>query len=544
MRISILGISFLIFLLNVESRESFRIWTNLDGRTIEARFLELVDTKVRFEVKSGRIFTLPLSSFSHADQLYVLEADERSLFIYPASFEENGKGAVIVASLAGEVSVLFPQKDYYSNLNPKKRPVILGESFSNGTILITGSNSKAGLLLTNGTIVHLEENSKLLVSALYQKKFTGSKRIVTEIKNETSPSKTALKLEYGELIVDVRKLNKKSSFLIETNSGNAGIRGTQFRISTDDDTSILAVLEGAVSFMDHTGEIFPVNSDQKTKSSRNKKTSLVGMDMTEKSSIQKKIAESKNSLKRIDLNDLANTVDGFSQKPIFNLRTIDMEMIWCPPGGFIMGPGDDAEQQPAHPVVLSKGFYLGKFEVTQEQFQKVTGENPSEFKGKKNPVEQINWKEAREFCKILSKRERLKRGWAFVLPTEAEWEYAFKGQLPTKLFKNSLYKPNVANINSSGIKRTTEVGKYKPNSFGFYDMAGNVWEMCSDRFTNEYSKLPVKDPKGATHQGRVVLRGGSWVHFGAHSKSLWRAATSEDYKHSCIGFRVALKQIL
>jgi len=111
---------------------------------------------------------------------------------------------------------LVPPRGSYSEVKPTARTVIVGESIASGATLTTGSGASADLLLTNGTLAHLGENTKLVLTALYQKSFKGTKQKASELTKEVSPSRTALKLEEGDLVVEVRKLNKESSFLIST----------------------------------------------------------------------------------------------------------------------------------------------------------------------------------------------------------------------------------------------------------------------------------------------------------------------------------------
>ena len=172
----------------------------------------------------------------------------RSLFAEPQPFKDEGRGGVIVASAKGKVEVVAQKRNRYSDKDPDPRAVIVGESVGPGTTLITGSGSSADLLLTNGTLAHLGENTKLVLTALYQKAFKGNKVKASELEKEVSPSRTALKLEEGDLVLEVRKLGKESSFLVETKIAQAGIRGTQFKVSASADSLSLSVLEGGLTF--------------------------------------------------------------------------------------------------------------------------------------------------------------------------------------------------------------------------------------------------------------------------------------------------------
>jgi formylglycine-generating enzyme required for sulfatase activity len=155
-------------------------------------------------------------------------------------------------------------------------------------------------------------------------------------------------------------------------------------------------------------------------------------------------------------------------------NSISMKLVWIAPGEFKMGSNDGEDfEKPLHTVKITKGFYMGAFEVTQGQYQQVMGTNPSYFKGANLPVEQVSWDDAVEFCKKLSQKE----GKTYRLPTEAEWEYACRAGTTTKfsfgddesqLGEYAWYGKN------SGMK-THPVGKKKPNAWGLFDMHGNVW---------------------------------------------------------------------
>ena len=197
--------TFLLFLaVTLAAKEPIRTWTSSEGRTLEARYLEMFGSKVRIENASGRKFTVPLTGFSSADQEYAKKAYGRALFVDPQPFDDDGRGGVIVAAAKGRVEVLVPTRDRYSEVKPTARAVIVGESIASGATLTTGSGSSADLLLTNGTLAHLGANTKLVLTALYQKSFSGTNQKASELTKEVSPSRTSLKLEEGTLVVEVQ----------------------------------------------------------------------------------------------------------------------------------------------------------------------------------------------------------------------------------------------------------------------------------------------------------------------------------------------------
>jgi len=531
-----------IFLLclavSLAAKEPVRTWTSVDGRTLEARYLEMVGTKVRIENTSGRKFTVPLSGFSLADQEYVKTAHERSLFFEPQPFEEEGRGGVIITSAKGKVEVLVAKTDRYTD--PKSRGVVVGESIASGATLTTGRGAEADLLLTNGTLVHLGENTKLVLNAMYQKVFKGTKLKASQLKREASPSRTALKLERGDLILDVRKLGKESSFLVSTEVAQMGIRGTQFKVSARADSAELSVLEGRVDFLDSVKEQTSVEGFQKAESKSGDPTKVGEMNASEQEEVKHGVKRSKQASELIDLKRLANTVDGYSPKPNYIVKAaLNMELIWCSPGSFIMGPDEKRKDSPAHPVILTQGFYLGKFEVTQEQYEKVMGRNPSSFRGQNLPVDTVSWNEAVKFCDLLTTRERL-NGWSFALPTEAQWEYACRAGTKSLFPWGNSKMPKMANDGASGLKRPIKVGSFPPNSWGFYDMLGNVCEWTADLYS-PYNRGVSMDPQGPSTGSKLIDRGGSWR--GGALTTNRGSPSPPDLTKNSIGFRVALRKI-
>ena len=166
----------------------------------------------------------------------------------------------------------------------------------------------------------------------------------------------------------------------------------------------------------------------------------------------------------------------------------NMEMIWCKPGTFMMGNPAD-KNRPQQKVTLSDGFFLGKYEVTQEEYEKVMGNNPSQIKGNKFAVSSIRgWKyDISKFCKKLtemeSNRDRLPFGWEFTLPTGEEWEYACRAGTTTNFFWGDEENQSFVNYENVFEGQPFEVGSFKPNPWGFHDMHGNMWEWNKGHMT-------------------------------------------------------------
>jgi formylglycine-generating enzyme required for sulfatase activity len=532
--------SLLIFCFGnfLNANEPIRTWTSSDGRTLEASFIEKVEGNIKIRTSQGREFTLPITRFSKADQEYVVEAAARSLFRMPKPFEERGKGAIIIASATGKVTVIpAPRYSDSGEVKPVARDVIIGEPLPHGSTIITEVNSEADLLLTTGSLAKVGPNSKLLLSAFWQRDFRASAKKVTDLKQETSSSRVAFKLETGDLVVDVKKLNRESSFIIESPLAAAGIRGTQFGLSADSDSTQLAVLEGSVGFLDSNQKAKSVKTSQKIAGTEDGSGKIDALPESEKAELAKAVAESQESASEYDLTRLANTVDGYAPKPNYIVKSaLNMELIWCPPGSFIMGPGSAGNWgiSPSFNVVLTKGFYLGKYEVKQEEYLKVTRTNPSKLKSGKYPVENITWDEAIDFCKILNNRERLPRGLSFRLPTEAEWEYACRAGTSTIHYWGTT--ENLGFSNSKSEKITT-VGSFIENQWGFHDMEGNVWEWCNDRYA-KYPRGIVFNPYGPEVGDRRIVRGGGANNdqLGSTHRDLPDPTSRSDYR----GFRLCL----
>jgi len=210
-----------------------------------------------------------------------------------------------------------------------------------------------------------------------------------------------------------------------------------------------------------------------------------------------------------------------------------MKMVLIPAGKFMMGEGNDQ-----HEVTISKPFYMGVMEVTQTQYEAVMGTNPSHFKGATNPVEQVSWNDATEFCKKLSEMTRQ----TFLMPTEAEWEYACRAGSKTRFCFGDAEEGlgDYAWYRDNSGRTTHPVGQKKPNSWGLYDMHGNVWEWCADVY-GDYPKEAVTVPRGPASVAARVLRGGAWSNTPDYCRSAPRSDyCSPDYRLSDFGFRVVV----
>ncbi|MCX7393972.1 MAG: formylglycine-generating enzyme family protein [Planctomycetales bacterium] len=243
-----------------------------------------------------------------------------------------------------------------------------------------------------------------------------------------------------------------------------------------------------------------------------------------------------------------------SQQPVVVRNSIEMELIYCPPGRFVMGspesdPEARPEEKPQVEVEISRGFHLGKYEVTYAQWRAIMQTEPWKAQegvreSDRAAVAYVSWYDCQEFCSRLSKRE----GKKYRLPTAAEWEYACRagtmtrfsfGDDATKLSDYGWWGKSDPNGNAKDEPFTHEVGIKLPNLWGFYDMHGNVWEWCED--ADVPRMLGGRDPLslGESTSNRYI-RGGAWWHVATDCRSAYRPSDTPDSKHIDLGFRVTL----
>jgi formylglycine-generating enzyme required for sulfatase activity len=216
---------------------------------------------------------------------------------------------------------------------------------------------------------------------------------------------------------------------------------------------------------------------------------------------------------------------------------INLQMVFVQGGKFMMGSKDGgSDEKPVHPVILSD-FFIGKFEVTERQWQYVMGKNPSFFKGCDDcPVEQVSWNDVQEFIRKLNR----KSGKNYRLPTEAEWEYAAKGGNKSKGFtySGSDSISDVAWYNKNSDSKTHLVGQKQPNELGLYDMSGNVLEWCNDWY-GRYLSGSQTNPKGPATGDSRVYRGGGWGYLNRSCRTSNRDRSGPRSHSFNLGFRVA-----
>jgi formylglycine-generating enzyme required for sulfatase activity len=244
---------------------------------------------------------------------------------------------------------------------------------------------------------------------------------------------------------------------------------------------------------------------------------------------------------------------------------LNISLVRIQGGTFTMGsPLNEAERNdwegPQHQVTVN-AFYMGKYQVTQAEYEAVMGTNPSYFKGSNLPVDQVSWYDAVGYCNILSQREGLTPVYSgsgdnitcnwnangYRLPTEAEWEYACRAGTTTPFSTGNNITTSQANYdgtrpynnNATGIVRwtTTPVGSFAPNTWGLYDMHGNVGEWCWD-WLGSYSSGAQTNPRGPVSGDRRLERGGTWYDVGGLLRSAFRGSYHPSVIYNFVGFRL------
>ncbi len=254
------------------------------------------------------------------------------------------------------------------------------------------------------------------------------------------------------------------------------------------------------------------------------------------------MAESEKNVERNDRETENEDLDGTikikasknNEQKVYT-NSIGMEFVLIPAGSFLMGSDQYVTQNPVHKVTISSPFYIGRYPVTQKEWVQIMGNNPSCFKGDRLPVEQVSWNDAREFIMRLNARESTEH---YRLPSEAEWEYACRAGTSTRY----PFGDDESELDKYGWYRGTtshEVGRKKQNPWGLYDMHGNVWEWCQDRWHTDMENAPRDGSAWEDGQSRLrVDRGGCWSSLGRYCQSALRSANDPDNRYGLTGFRI------
>jgi formylglycine-generating enzyme required for sulfatase activity len=237
-------------------------------------------------------------------------------------------------------------------------------------------------------------------------------------------------------------------------------------------------------------------------------------------------------------------MEDISDSPKFNknyrLTSINLDLISINAGGFSMGSSyHDRDEKPTHTVKLHEPFWIGKYEVTQDQYKGLMKINPSAIKGGSNPVDSVSWIDASKFCAVLNNLETkiIPQGYEFRLPTEAEWEYCAKaGKEKYDIDENN----NICWHKYNSDKKHHKAGSKSSNPWGIYDMLGNVWEWVHDSYDSDFysksSNLRTFSNKGKDK----VIRGGSWYDLQRFCRPGNRNHYNRDVSGDILGFRIVL----
>ena len=223
-------------------------------------------------------------------------------------------------------------------------------------------------------------------------------------------------------------------------------------------------------------------------------------------------------------------------------NSIGMEFVSISAGSFIMGEAPSSpksiRRNTPFKVTISNPFYMGKYEVTQEQWRAIMGNNPAKFQNPQNPIEWISWNDIQLFIRKLNRKEGTDK---YRLPTEAEWEYAARaGSSAQYFFGNSEEAlEQYAWYWDQLDEKTQPVGRKKPNPWGLHDMYGNVWEWVGDWY-GDYPDAAVTDPQGPSSGSSRVARGGSWRNEAKDCRSSSRNRNAPDRRRDTLGFRLIL----
>jgi formylglycine-generating enzyme required for sulfatase activity len=219
-------------------------------------------------------------------------------------------------------------------------------------------------------------------------------------------------------------------------------------------------------------------------------------------------------------------------------NSIGMEFTLIPAGEFNMGSEESDDEKPVHKVKIKNPFYLGSYPVTQREWKAVVADNPSYFKGDDLPVEHVSWDDVQEFIKNLNEKEGTEN---YRLPSEAEWEYAARAGTTTRYsFSDSESKlGDYAWYDDNSGDKTHPVGQKKPNSWGLYDVHGNVWEWVQDLWHDSYDGAPTDGSAWESGDGADrVVRGGSWFDYAGRCRSASRDPRVPGFRYYGLGFRI------
>lgn len=541
-----------------------RIWKDLNGKLISAEFVKFSGENVVIKKEGGQSFIVPISVFSKEDQMYLRELRQKNLnIVVGQQMNFVYKGTTLVVFVQGNV-VVEEITETGSSLQfaSKGTQIRKGDKITDNIRIRTEKGAETGLLFSNGALLSIPEYSEVLIRQFTQSGFAVSEQKFSDLQTEVSSSSLLLELKKGELIAQVKKLKKSSNFEISTPLGVAGIRGTTFRLRVAKDLARLSVLEGVVDFISLDQNVTIVESGRELIKENKKDLALNDLDAEDGKMVSRAAGKLLDEITDLRVSFFKNEE---STNSIVVPSALNLEMLWVDAGKFEMGstvPKSSPfySENPRHTVRIEEGFYLGKFEVTQGQYEAIMtgksnryGAKPSYWKDKPNhPVENVSWNDVQEFLRFLNESEksngRLPNEWVFTLPSEAEWEYSCRAGSRSSYSWGSDLNSSHANWDyGNDANQTVSVGLYKPNAWGFHDMHGNVAEWTSNWFSSYLSFREMllrrkTNPLGPKTGTQKVFRGGAWSSQKDRLRSSKREAISPRNRMSSLGFRLALKK--
>ena len=465
-----------------------------------------------------------------------------------------------VTSVKGGVctAVILDKKSQF-NLTPGQRVVFSPESFSlksKNRFNIEGGADTAGLKIEKGKDVffYLEKANEYQANGNFVKARRYFQLILKEF-----PADSMVKRELGRAEEGIREARAKAEAKqrrkqLLQNADDLETKGDQ-AAAIGNTKLALEYFQQILKIVPDDPWILEKKADVLIKAGRKK----------EAEAILRKILTLHSEIRDVR-GKLENLIHDPGELKVVHLsRHLSLKLLYVPAGSFLMGSpdtekGHSIDEGPRHRVTISRGFWMGKYEVTQAQWRGIMKSNPSILKPKRPflkklglsnlphvdqrelPVERVSWNDVQEFIRKLNR----KTGLTFRLPTEAEWEYACRAGSESAYYfgDNRKELSRYAWYNGNTSAETHPVGRKKPNAWGLCDMAGNVFEWCQDWYSRDfYQYSPATDPTGPSSGTARVFRGGSWFSSENRCRSAFRYGYNPDLKYANLGFRLVHESI-
>lgn len=423
---------------------------------------------------------------------------------------------------------------------------------NNESVVTVNFNSFTGIITDNTIKFKIGSSGKVISVRKEKIRYILFKKDANESELQSKHTKSDLFVMSNGDLISGESIDRKIT--VETDYGRISLNFSDIeKIETKGEDNVVAIItrtngEAVQGFMDTNEISIDLELGIKIESIYKDRFTRIFVDQARKQApAQNNLASSEgagydSAIFPVTGEPLEQTIN-INLEPLVGQKGIRMTLALIPAGEFVMGSGAAEKgrkdnEGPVRKVFISKPFYMGIYEVTQEQYNAVMGNNPAKFNGPDNPVEQVTWKQAMFFCEKISKITKMK----FSLPTEAQWEYAARAGSQTRFYfgDDDSELDTCAWYKKNSKKKSHPVGRKKPNKFGLYDMHGNVFEWCMDWYQGNYINLATKDPGGPKQGSNHVIRGGAWHNDSKICRSANRSYGSYDYYDSGIGFRVIL----